>query len=109
MRERALVRAFALAFVLLAATLFAPACKGKGASTSETGASGASPANVPVVSDSSEGLLFTWIDEKGEFHIQEKTAEVPVAARDRARGRPYELRRQSPGAHLRGRPAHRGP
>jgi glutaredoxin len=38
-----------------------------------------------VVKDSSEGLLFTWIDEKGEFHIQEKPGDVPLVGRDTVR------------------------
>ena len=36
----------------------------------------------PIVNDSSTGLLLTWIDEKGEFHKEEKVADVPVTARD---------------------------
>jgi glutaredoxin len=38
-----------------------------------------------VVTDASEGLLFTWIDEKGEFHIQEKATDIPLAGRDEVR------------------------
>jgi glutaredoxin len=36
----------------------------------------------PVVTDTSTDLLFTWIDEKGEFHVEQKVADVPVAARE---------------------------
>jgi glutaredoxin len=41
--------------------------------------------SAPVVKDSTEGLLFAWIDDKGEFHIVEKTADVPIAGRDSVR------------------------
>lgn len=36
----------------------------------------------PVVTDTSTDLLLTWIDDKGEFHVEQKVAEVPVSARD---------------------------
>jgi glutaredoxin len=37
---------------------------------------------LPVVTDASTDLLLTWIDEKGEFHVEQKVADVPVSARD---------------------------
>jgi glutaredoxin len=37
---------------------------------------------LPVVTDASADLLLTWIDEKGEFHVEQKVADVPVSARD---------------------------
>ncbi len=37
---------------------------------------------MPVVKDSTEGLLFAWADEKGEFHVVEKTTDVPLIGRD---------------------------
>jgi glutaredoxin len=40
---------------------------------------------VPVVTDTSAGLLLTWIDERGEFHVEEKVASVPAASRDLVR------------------------
>jgi glutaredoxin len=40
---------------------------------------------VPVVTEASSGLLFTWIDDKGEFHVEQKVADVPVTARDAVR------------------------
>lgn len=36
----------------------------------------------PVVTDARVDLLLTWIDEKGEFHVEQKVADVPVPARD---------------------------
>jgi glutaredoxin len=38
-----------------------------------------------VVRDSSEGLLLTWIDEKGDFHVEQKTSDVPLVGRDAVR------------------------
>jgi len=37
---------------------------------------------LPVVTDTSADFLLTWIDEKGEFHIEQKVSDVPVTARD---------------------------
>lgn len=46
----------------------------------------ASPATdavpLPVVTDATTDLLFTWIDDKGEFHVEQKVADVPVGSRD---------------------------
>jgi len=36
----------------------------------------------PVVTDTTSDMLFTWIDDKGEFHVEQKVADIPVAARD---------------------------
>ncbi len=38
-----------------------------------------------VVKDSSEGLLFTWIDERGDFHVEQSAADVPLVGRDSVR------------------------
>ncbi len=37
---------------------------------------------LPVVTDASTDLLLTWIDDKGEFHVEQKVADVPVGSRD---------------------------
>lgn len=37
---------------------------------------------LPIVTDASGDLLLTWIDDKGEFHVEQKVADVPTAARD---------------------------
>jgi glutaredoxin len=42
-------------------------------------------AALPVVTDDSTGLIFTWLDEKGEFHTGEKVADVPLVGRDQVR------------------------
>ncbi len=39
----------------------------------------------PIVTDASTDLLLTWIDEKGEFHVEQKPADVPLTARDLVR------------------------
>jgi glutaredoxin len=38
-----------------------------------------------VVKDDSEGLLLTWIDDKGDFHVETRVADVPLMGRDAVR------------------------
>lgn len=38
-----------------------------------------------VVKDDSQGLLLTWIDEKGDFHVEQKVTDVPLVGRDAVR------------------------
>ncbi|MGO8997432.1 MAG: glutaredoxin family protein [Polyangiaceae bacterium] len=38
-----------------------------------------------TVREDSQGLLFTWIDEKGDFHVEQKVSDVPVVGRDAVR------------------------
>ncbi len=38
-----------------------------------------------VVKDGAEGLLLTWIDEKGDFHVEQKVSDVPLIGRDAVR------------------------
>lgn len=50
----------------------------------------ASPATVAdetavVVRPDSEGLLLTWIDDKGDFHVETRVADVPMTGRDSVR------------------------
>lgn len=42
---------------------------------------GAGPIALPVVTDASTDLLFTWIDENGEFFVEQRVQDVPEAAR----------------------------
>ena len=73
-----LFRAFTAGLVLHLAGL--PACKRREA------AAKAEEAPPPLVlKDSSDGLLLTWIDEKGDFHIVEKVKDVPFVGRDAVR------------------------
>ena len=37
---------------------------------------------MPVVTDATTDLLLTWIDDKGEFHVEQKVGDVPVGSRD---------------------------
>ncbi len=64
--------------VLLLAVLVASAtgCKKQGDVAAE-----AAP-EAPAVADATTGLLLTWIDDKGEFHVEQKSADVPAAGRD---------------------------
>jgi glutaredoxin len=76
-RARALSRAIflACAFAVLAAS-----CKrAKPQPVEEPSAA------APVVTDSTEGLVFSWMDDKGEFHVVEKTTDVPLMGRDAVR------------------------
>lgn len=65
--------------------------------SSAGGSESSDKAGPPEVTDASENLLFTWIDEKGEFHVEQKVASVPASARDLVRvvdpekGAPPEL------------------
>jgi glutaredoxin len=38
-----------------------------------------------IVRDDSQGLLLTWIDEKGDFHVEQKVGDVPLVGRDAVR------------------------
>lgn len=63
-----LLGAFALSFV--------SGCKRKADAAAE-----AAP-DAPVVNDKTEGLLLTWIDEKGEFHVEQRVTDVPANGRE---------------------------
>jgi glutaredoxin len=63
-------------FVVL--VVFAGGCKKKGTTAT-------SDAPAIVVRDSSEGLLLTWVDDKGDFHVEQKTTDVPMMGRDAVR------------------------
>lgn len=40
---------------------------------------------LPEVRADSEGLLLTWIDDKGDFHVETRVADVPIMGRDTVR------------------------
>jgi glutaredoxin len=67
----------------IAALALGPSGCRKTASTS--GGAAASAPTLPVVTDDATGLMFTWLDEKGEFHTGEKVADVPMVGRDQVR------------------------
>lgn len=64
-----------LLFALLALGPWAIGCK-KSDPVAEA------PPEAPAVNDSTTGLLLTWIDDKGEFHVEQRAADVPAAGRD---------------------------
>jgi glutaredoxin len=70
-----------LVAVLSLAALFSGGCKRSAA------ASAAHDAGAPtaIVKDDSEGLLLTWIDDKGDFHVETKVGDVPIMGRDTVR------------------------
>ncbi|HEX8789482.1 MAG TPA: glutaredoxin domain-containing protein [Polyangiaceae bacterium] len=75
-------RVFRLLAALLALALVAaaaPACKRSQA------ASKADEAAPIVVRADSQGLLLTWIDDKGDFHVETSVADVPLMGRDAVR------------------------
>jgi glutaredoxin len=57
-----------------------PACK-----RSQAAASQDPEAVSLVVRADSEGLLLTWIDDKGDFHVETRVADVPMMGRDAVR------------------------
>ena len=69
---------------LAALASFASGCKKKGEVTAEAAVV------TPVVKDLTDGLQLTWIDDKGEFHVEQRVAEVPAASRDVVRVRVLE-------------------
>ena len=78
-----IVRVLGALLVLLAALALAgcPRKKDGGATADPAGAAAA----AIVVKPDSDGLLLTWIDEKGEFHVEQKVADVPLTGRDAVR------------------------
>ncbi|WP_394821980.1 glutaredoxin family protein [Pendulispora albinea] len=55
---------------------------GNETAAASAGDNGAAPFTV---TDASDGLLFTWIDEHGDFHVEQKAADVPLVGRDSVR------------------------
>jgi glutaredoxin len=72
-RELALV-------VLLAAAAVMAGCK---RSSAQVAAVPDQPSTV--VKADSEGLLLTWIDDKGDFHVETRVADVPMMGKDTVR------------------------
>jgi glutaredoxin len=67
------------ALLLFPVALLAATCKRSRIST----AVDAGP--PPVIKDDSEGYLLTWIDDKGDFHVESRVADVPIMGRDAVR------------------------
>ncbi len=60
-------------------------CPKKNGTASQEGGIAADDTSGVVVKDSSEGLLLTWIDDKGDFHVEQKVTDVPLIGRDSVR------------------------
>ena len=67
-------RLFAL-FAFLVVLVAVSACRKREAPPSDA-------VVLPTVTDASADLLLTWIDDKGEFHVEQKVADVPASARE---------------------------
>jgi glutaredoxin len=79
-----------LARVLFVSALAASSSLSFGCKHGAAGASGAADAGAAigadvVVRDDSQGLLLTWIDDHGDFHVVESVADVPLTGRDTVR------------------------
>jgi glutaredoxin len=69
-----------LAAVLAIAMLAIGACGHPRQSTAQAAA-----VTLPVVRPDSDGLLLTWIDDKGDFHVETRASDVPIMGRDTVR------------------------
>jgi glutaredoxin len=74
-------RAVALMVAMGLGTASVNACKRSHASVASDPVEPA----VAAVRDESEGLLLTWIDDKGDFHVETRVADVPIMGRDAVR------------------------
>jgi glutaredoxin len=86
-RLLAILRSVAGLLLLLSFVALSPlagGCKKKGDAVAEASAA------TPIVTDATEGLQLTWIDEKGEFHVEQRVADVPAGSRDVVRVRVLE-------------------
>jgi glutaredoxin len=75
------VKRLVACLISLAIAGVAPACK---RSSGATATADPEAAGV-VLKDDSEGLLLTWIDDKGDFHVETRVADVPLMGRDSVR------------------------
>jgi glutaredoxin len=73
-RSVRLVTLLVLALAMLGT--FTAGCRKRGEAVAE-----AAP-DPPPVSEASTGLLLTWVDDKGEFHVEQRVADVPAAGRE---------------------------
>jgi glutaredoxin len=76
-----LARAMAAAAAVILATSSAACRRSAAAPLAEAGAA----AGGPVVRADSDSLLLTWIDDKGDFHVETKVDDVPLMGRDAVR------------------------
>lgn len=82
-------RSLWLIVLCLLPLVLAGACKSKPEPSSGDDPTGAKPTSnelPPIeVRDDTPGLLLTWIDDKGDFHVVMKPADVPEAGRKQVR------------------------
>lgn len=72
---------------LLLALFVATACKKPGAESERDNATAPKPSALPEleVKADTPNLLLTWIDDKGDFHVVQKPADVPTEGRAQVR------------------------
>lgn len=75
-RARRVVVSCAPCALALSLVLSSAACKRTSADASRV------DAGSVLVKDGTEGLLLTWVDEKGDFHVEQKVTDVPAVSRD---------------------------
>lgn len=81
-----------LAAVLAVAMLAVGACGHPHQSTAQ-----AAGVALPMVRPDSDGLLLTWIDDKGDFHVETRASDVPIMGRDTVRV--VDPAREAPGGN----------
>jgi glutaredoxin len=74
---RAIARVVVLLLAAIVVAAGVPACK-------RSAAAKAVAADEPtaVVKPDTEGLLLTWVDDKGDFHVETRVADVPMMGKD---------------------------
>jgi glutaredoxin len=76
-----LVAAFFVGLIFLGLSGLTSGCKQRSAQAS----SGTEAPPSIVVRAETEGMLLTWIDDKGDFHVETRVADVPMMGRDAVR------------------------
>jgi glutaredoxin len=66
------------------AAVFGVGCKGASAGASAAVHDAGASVALTVRAET-EGLLLTWIDDKGDFHVETRVADVPLMGRDTVR------------------------
>ena len=77
-------RRLAAAMVVLSCAMSAATLVGCPKKKTDASADPASDAPI-VLRPDTEGFLLTWIDDKGDFHVEQKVADVPLMGRDPVR------------------------
>src|SRR5688500_16567898 len=73
--------------LLLSLAVAVPACKSSSSEGAEPASSEPKSNQLPAIElrDGTPNLLLTWVDDKGDFHVVQKTADVPANGRSRVR------------------------